>query len=247
MKKALLLFAILVTACFGTSAQEPTDISIHGMIGKVKRVDERIATLVEKKGVAKEEKGGIETTRIFDENGRLSRELFSGSSNSERRFIYEKDGVRKSVTDTTQPFEKPNVLKMPGYSVSVFKYDSKENSISEDRFHGKIQSGPILETGDPGNKYKYFFDAENRLTKEVLMEPDGREILIEEYFYRGSGPTASDIVVSSRGRAIQFVKCTYEADSHGNWTKRTEARKPVDPKQSTVTEITYRKITYYKD
>ncbi|HEV8593509.1 MAG TPA: hypothetical protein VGQ55_15500 [Pyrinomonadaceae bacterium] len=247
MKKGVLLSLVFVAIAALNTFGQPNDLSIHNLVGKVKRFDEQLATLEEKNGVVKEHKSVSKASRFFDENGRLSHESFSGTTSSERQFIYEKNGVRKSVTETTQPFEKPGSVKIPSYSVSIFKYDEKDNSMSQDIYHGKIQAGPLLETGDPGNKYKYFFDNENRLTKEILMEPDGKEIMTEEYFYRGSGPTASDIVLLSKGRALQFIKCTYEVDALGNWTKKTAVRKPVDPRKPTVNEVTYRKITYYKN
>lgn len=241
---SLLSIALVLFAALGTVAQ-PTDRSIHGLTGKVKRFDERSETIIEKDGALKKEKGSIEETKIFDESGRLSREMFSGMVNSERRFLYEKNGVRKSITDSTQPFEKPRSIKIPSYSVSVFTYDAKENSILEKTYSGKYQAGPVLETSGPGDQEKFFFDDLNRLVKKVYLTSDGREMTTEEYFHRDSSPNPTDVVISLRGRAIQFIKCTYEVDSAGNWTKRTEVKRSTDPRHPVLTEVTYRKISYY--
>jgi hypothetical protein len=246
MKTLIWLFAFLILS--GASvAQKPTDVSINGLIRKVKRFDERSSTITEKNGKQKEEKSGFEKALVFDEDGRLTLETSTGTSISETRFLYAKDGVRKAVTERTDPFEKPGKIKIPDYSASKFTYDEKENSILEETFRGKLQAGPVLELAGRSHQYKFHFDQTNRLLKKEFLTPDGKELMIEEYFYRGTGPTATDVVLSHNGQALQFIKCTYEVDKAGNWTKRTEVQTPIDPRNSTVTEITYRKIAYYKD
>ena len=245
MHNWIFLFLFIGFSTMGLAAQ-PTDVSINGLTGKVKRFDERRSSIVEKNGAQKEEKSGLEKSLFFDEAGRLTLQSFSGLSTSETRYLYAKDGVRKAITDRTEAFEKPGKVKIPGYSVSVFTFNAKDNSILEETYRGKLQAGPVLETADRSHRYKFYFDSIDRLIKEEFLSPEGSELTTEEYFYSGASVAPTDVVVSSGGRALQFIKCTYDLDSVGNWTKRIEVRKPSDPRNPVITEVTYRKISYYK-
>lgn len=238
-----LLFQLLLL-CTGVWAQ-PTDLHIEGLKGKVKRIDERNAEIVMKKGVPVEERLGFEKSKVFDEKGRLTFESFVGTSITERRFSYEKNGVRKAVSEIRLPFEKAGAKKLPSVSASVFKHNEKENSLTELRYVAPRQTGPVLEINSASNHFKYFFDSSNRLLKKVFFSSEGRELNVDEYYYR-EADHPSDVVILYRGNAIQFLKYTYELDSHGNWTKRIEYSKPVNPQQPERTTVTYRKISSYE-
>jgi len=244
-----IVLVVILLGFYGTiMAQQPNDVSMNELIGKVKRVDERSATVIQKNGKQKEEKSGLEKSLIFDEKGRLTLKIFTGLNTSETRYSYEKNGIRKAITDRTEPFEKHGAIKIPGYSASRFTFNETENSILEETFYGKIQTGPILELAGRSHQYKYFFDKTNRLVKKEYLSPEGdNEITTKEFFHRENTPTPTDVIISSKGDVLQFIKCTYEIDDNGNWTKRIEIKKPIDPKNPTVTEVTYRKISYYRD
>lgn len=245
--KALSL-AVLLFGMYSTdSGQRPTDVSINGMIGKVKRVDVRRATMVLKKGVQKEERAETEKSLFFDTNGRLTSKSISGYGVSETRYSYEKNGVRKAITDRTEPFDKPGKIKIPGYSASKFTFDEKERSILEETFGGGPQTGPVLELQWRSHSYKFYFDETDRLIKEEFLSPDGKELTTYTYFYRDATHNPTDVVISSKRQVLQFIKFTYELDKNGNWTKRREVKRPIDPKNPTITEVNYRKISYYKD
>lgn len=228
---------------------QPTALNIEGLTGNVKRVDEKRAAVQVKNGVAREKPDDSEKAYVFDEKARLTYESRSGMYPYERNCIYEhekNEEIRKCRSQSNPPFTKPGNEPRPSFSASVFQYNTLENSISEDTYTSLGSSGPLIELDNLGQRYKYFFNATNGMTKRVVLASDGDEVMTYEYFYRGDAP-AANMVLSTSGRALQFVKYTYELDGKGNWIKRTAETTSVDPRQPVKTDITYRKISYYKN
>lgn len=241
------LFLILFFSLFLHSvAAQPSELNTHDLIGKVKRVDERRVDVKIVDGVRKEEKSNLASSMVFDEKGRMTFESFEGEVITERRHSHSKDGVRRTISDSKRPFEKPNAYKRPSVSATRFTYDASENSISEDRLTGRDFGDSVIEFNRYGQRIKYYFDPSNRLLKQVIMAPNKSEVMTYEYFYRTSGPP-SEVVISNKGRALQFIKYKYVLDEAGNWTKRESEAKPVNPAHETTFDTVYRKITYYKN
>ena len=236
---------VVIISCGAWAIAQPTQLNTHFLVGKVKRVDERRSDLEFVNGVRKEKKSDLESSKVFDEQGRLTFESFTGENNTEIKHTYSKDGIRRSVGETTRPFEKPDPYKRPSLSATRFAYDAQDNSISEDRLRGRDFGDPVVEMTEYGQRFKYFFDESNRLTKTVVMGPDKSIVMSYEYFYRADGPP-TDVVLSNRGRALQSIKYKYELDANGNWTKRESEARPANPNQPVSYDIVYRKITYYK-
>ena len=78
VENAALIVVFMAIGYIGLAAH-PTEVLIFGLTGKVKRFDERRATLIEKNGIPKEEKSGMEKSLFFDEDGRLTLQMFSGT------------------------------------------------------------------------------------------------------------------------------------------------------------------------
>jgi YD repeat-containing protein len=214
------LFLILFFSLFLHSvAAQPSELNTHDLIGKVKRVDERRVDVKIVDGVRKEEKSNLESSMVFDERGRMTFESFEG---------------------------EPDAYKRPSVSATRFTYNASENSISEDRLTGRDFGDSVIELNQYGQRIKYFFDPSNRLLKQVIMAPNKSEVMTYEYFYRTSGPP-SEVVISNKGRALQFIRYKYALDEAGNWTRREAESKPVNPAHPTTFDVVYRKITYYKN
>jgi hypothetical protein len=243
-KKQVLVPLVILLFC-GCGFAQPTHVDIEGLFGKVKRVDERSADIEVVDGVRKEKKELTEFSKVFDEKGRLTYEVVTGENIVERRHTYSKDGIRRTVGEDKRPFEKPNPYKRPSLSAARFIYDEKENSISEDIITGRDFGDPVVELTEFGQRYKYFFDSANRLTKKVVMEPNLKVVMTYEYFYRAPGPP-TDVVISSRGRAIQFIKYKYVLDADGNWTRRESEARSTNPNHPVRFDVMYRKIAYHR-
>ncbi|HEX6126986.1 MAG TPA: hypothetical protein VFZ23_16555 [Pyrinomonadaceae bacterium] len=245
VKPFLILFFVVVLLTVSAEAQ-PSELNTHDLIGKVKRVDERTVDVRIVDGVRKEEKGKFVSSMVFDEKGRLTFESIEGEVITERRHSHSKDGVRRTISDSKRPFEKPDAYKRPSVSATRFTYDAGDNSISEDRLTGRDFGDSVIELDQYGQRIKYYFDVSNRLLKQVIMGPNKSEVMTYEYFYRTSGPP-TEVVISNKGRALQFIKYKYVLDEAGNWTKRESESKPVNPSHQTTFDVVYRKITYYKN
>lgn len=242
-KLLALCFLVLVSA-LPTLAQ-PSAVNIEGMNGEVKRVDEKESTTTVKDGKTKEDFDSFSHFLVFDKSGRLTYATYSfEGSSTEKRYFYDKDGVRKCASQTTRPFNRSTQEPPPSFSASVFKFNAGENTLTEDTYTPKLQSGPVFELNDLGQRYKYVFDKTNRLIKKIVLSSDGREVMTFEYFFRSTG-FPSDLVITSGGRALQMLKYTYEVDSHGNWTKRTAEERSTNPQFAPRTRVTYRKISYF--
>ena len=111
---------------------------------------------------------------------------------------------------------------------------------------GRDFGDQVIQMTEYGQRIKYIFDSSNRLTKQVIMGPDLKEVMTYEYFYRAPGPP-TDVVISGNGRALQFIKYKYELDEAGNWTRRESEARPINPNHPVGVSVEYRKITYYKN
>jgi hypothetical protein len=240
----IVLGVLLVAGMIGVRAQ-PTELNTHGLIGKVKRVDARQAEIRIKNGVRKEEKSRDESSMVFDEKGRLTFETTIGEEVLEIRHTHSADGIRRTLSETKRPFDKPNAGRRPSAYATRFRYNESDNSISEDHMGGRDFGDPVIEMTEYTQRNKYIFDSSNRLAKRVIMEADLKEGLTYEYFYRAPGPP-TDLVVSRNGHALQFIKYKYELDDVGNWTRRESESRSINPNHPVGVRVEYRKITYYK-
>jgi YD repeat-containing protein len=243
-KKLLLSILLLAISCAAVWAQ-PTQLTIEGLVGNVKRVDERRSDVEVVDGVRKERKASTEFSKVFDQQGRVVAEFVTGENIVETKHTYSKDGIRRTMSETTRPFEKPNAYKRPSVSATRFTYDASENSISEDHLSGRDFGDSVVEMMEYGRRLKYFFDSSNRLTKKLVMDSNLKEVSTYEYFYRGDGPP-TEVVLTLGGRALQMIKYTYELDAQGNWTKRESEAKTSNPANPIAADVVYRKISYYK-
>jgi len=237
----ILCILAFCTPLFG----QPSSVNIEGMSGPVKRVYQKQTTTTEKNGKEKEDFSGISESFVFDKQGRLTYETFDlGDSSTEKHYSYEKDGVRKCVSQRTQAFNKSGQEPRPDVYATVFKYDAAENSISEDTYTSRLTTDPVVEVNRLGQRYKYFFDNQNRLIRKIVLSEQGNEVNTYEYSYTSNG-LPSSLLLTQHGRLLELIKYTYELDSKGNWTKRTGQISTSMVRTPPKAEVAYRKISYY--
>ena len=236
----------LVLVFAGTVVGQPTERNVFGLFGNVKRVDEKQVKVEIVNGIRKETSSEFEETTVFDDKGRLEYERYGGATTVERRHVYADNGRRRTIADTKAPFEKPNAYKRPSISGALFSYNATENSISHDTVSGRDFGGPTVTLNEYGQRYKYYFDKTNRLIKKVIMDSGLREVTTYQYTYADSGPP-SEAKLYLRGKLLQTLLYKYILDPQGNWTRRETQSIPTNPEHPITFEVSYRKISYYKN
>jgi hypothetical protein len=250
LHSAIALALICFPAVAGVLAQ-PTDWAIEGIIGRVKSFEERSLSRYEKNGKVENDKTLVDTIQYFDEKGRLTKEIRNGLNNiSTTYYTYHKGGERRGLTESVRPFEKPTPPDQPKYPthlLSVFTYDPGENSVLEKGFRIPFSARPEPSEPERWHQFKWYFDKDNKLIRHIFMSPDGKELTTQTYVYPADGRHPVEMTVTSKGRTLQSIKYSYELDANGNWKKRTAVKTPIDPRNPVVTEVTIRKLSYYKN
>lgn len=242
---------VLIAQCLFTlpalaqqTQSQPTDINIEGLKGKVKRIDDETANLVIKNGVATEVNRRRTRTVIFDKQGRLTYEWMKISNLTpfEHKYYYDKKGNRHRSTIRINEFgTESNRSVKEQLSLSVFNFDSSNNIISQDEYRGDDINKDYLR-----QKYQYIFDKSGRIIERLVFDTNGGEVFKDVYVYGTEQlPTEKQLAMAGNPPG-QIFKYKYTLDSQGNWTKQiaeiTILKKADEPK----TEVTYRKISYYR-
>lgn len=244
IEKRFFMTVALIFLIAPTAYSQPSALNIKGLVGKVKRVDEKSTQLIESHGKTRQSDLPAHSM-VFDKNGELTFETyFTLEGNSETKYSNESNGVRKQVNQRNRPFAKSNEQFLPTVSASIFKYDPAAKMISEDHYDAIRQTGPVYDANSLTQRYKYYFNSANRLTKNIVLARSGKEIMTYEYTFRGDGPP-NEQIISAHGRAFELTKFVYEMDAKGNWIKRTGVTESFDPKVASQTWVTIRKIDYY--
>jgi hypothetical protein len=245
MKTNSLVFLLLLLIVASEARSQPTALKMLGLTGKVKSVEEKSVELSIVNGKEKKTYDGTARTIYFDRNGRMTSEIsVSSYGTSEIRYDYDEAGVRKAVKETRRPFAKPTDAVLPSVFGSVFRYDKETNSLSEDTYTSVNQRGPVYELNDLGQRFKYYFDDSERMVKKFVLEPNGNEVAVTEFYYRGDGPPAQEVMTVHK-RAIETKKFEYEFDGSGNWIKSVADVETLYPKAIRYKWVTTRKIDYY--
>jgi len=245
LKCAFLLLLIVVVLNFTkTSSAQPNSLTLEGLVGKVKRIDEETSEMKLKKGVLKEGSRVRSRTIIFDKDGRMTYRWWKIkviTSATETYYSYEKDNKRLQRTQVIDPFADSSKKPSERFSQHVFRYDASENALYEDVYIGKQPDFDILT-----QKYKYIFGTDNRLLERVDFTTRGVAMSSDKYIYGMERlPIERDLIV--KGNPLQqTLKYTYTLDAQGNWIKRITENTPAIKDAAPSIEVEYRKISYYQ-
>lgn len=249
MKRFIFLSVFLLLAAVGlqTFAAVPNDLNIGHLKGKVQKIEEETAAVKNNKEDSRFFSGIIK----FDNNGRKIYEWLKFSKNDlprESFFNYDND---KCFIKTVDLF--PKLFENNGkdyFSYSLRNYSGNENMLTDEFF---LAFSRIGETKMRDTKYR--FDSEGRLTDEIQIVyspkgfprlPNSPQTLTVTHTYNNGEhlPTETKFVISGEKTLETTKNFTYQLDSQGNWFKRTAEF--TDQNNKKITEITYRKITYFE-
>jgi hypothetical protein len=244
---ALLLLAI----CLSVSAQ-PGDLSVQGLKGRVKRIDEDMAVVKEKDGVRSESGKQRSRTLTFDDKGRMEYEWVrvADLTPSEHYYSYLKDNRRLERIIVQDPFANSSRSPHESYSLCIYRFEAAENAIYYDYYtsNGSNKNSPVAELDTATAKYKYIFDPENRLLTRFLMSSKGEVVSTDNYLYDPKAQSPFQRVLYLLGNSRpQIIDYTYELDLQGNWIKETALKTMANAEQTKETTVKYRKISYYKN
>jgi hypothetical protein len=235
--------------CFAGTlfAQQPSDLDMEGLSGKVKRIVEEIAPVKMKNGALKEGSRRRSREVIFDKQGRVTYrwiQILDFDAN-ESNYSYDKN-KRINRTKVIKPFAKPGEPEIMMLSSDIFRYDPAENAIYEDVYApGMTDSKIMTDSRIITQKYKFIFDRDNRLSERIMLTTNGKVVSTDKYIYGEQKlPTERRLSLLGNPR-LQIIKYSYELDAQGNWIKRTAEKMMANAAADKETEVTYRKISYY--
>jgi hypothetical protein len=250
MIKKLILKLLIVQCLFtlpaiGQQNQfQPADINIEGLRGKVKRIDDETATLVMKNGIDSEVNRRRTRTAIFDKQGRLTYEWIKISNLPpfEHSYYYDKKGNRHRETIRIIEYgTEPNKFSTKQMSLSVFRFDSSKNILFQDEYRGAEINADYLR-----QKYQYTFDKSGRIIEQLVFDAKGKEVFKDVYIYGTEQLPAEKHLSMAENPVGQIFKYKYILDPQGNWTKQIAENTILKKADESKTEVTYRKISYYK-
>lgn len=236
-------FALLLLLLFIPSlAAQPNDWNLEHLSGKVKRIDEDRANLIEKNGKKSVAGRKRHRTLIFDTKGRKTYEWYSIDRLDPFEHFYSYEKGRLYRRTVRQGIYSGGGRPTESTSMSKFTYNADENAVYQEVFIGKYPEFDVLT-----QKYKFLFDSSNRLIEEILYSSDNSPVIKKEYIFGDDRlPKEMRVGSVSEGSRKQSVQYTYELDLHGNWIKLTSVNTLADKDATTSTQVTYRKISYYK-
>jgi hypothetical protein len=239
----ILLLALTTQALSAQTVNRPTDRSLEGLAGSVKRIDEHEAEIKIDGNLRKEGSKRFTRTLIFDRDGRIS----SGQTSLDNfdttnfSYTYDKDGgrhIRSTRNDLKSPTSSASRVRL---SLHHFTYEQKDNTLSQIVYAG---DKPLPE--NLTQKYLYRFDTVNRILEKDMLTVAGEMVARDLYIYSDDqNPVERRLQAFGMTRS-QIIKYSYDSlDAQGNWTKRTEENTLADENRTTRIRVTYRKITYY--
>jgi antitoxin component YwqK of YwqJK toxin-antitoxin module len=240
MRRSLIaLFIGLIMSCPTNAQKRKSDWEHDGLIGRVRRIREEIATMQSDSGTWKEGRRKIVKTTGYDRDGNVREEIF-GRRPTERHFSYyytkEGERVQNYYGLGLRPDSSFNDIAQIGVRTR-FKYDADGNRVEEATYRH----------GDLMGKVTTAYDSAGKKHEQNVYDRDGRTIarLIFNYDEKGNLALVSDFTSPS---ALKIKEAyAYEFDSIGNWIKRTTSRPVRDryPIRMEPVEVTYRTISYY--
>ena len=126
-------------------------------------------------------------------------------------------------------------------SLSVFRFDSSKNILFQDEYRGDDIKADYLR-----QKYQYAFDRSGRIMERLVFDAKGGEVFKDVYIYGTEQLPTEKHLSMAENPVGQVFKYKYILDSQGNWTKQTAEITILKKANEPRTEVTYRKISYYK-
>lgn len=233
------LFACVALSSI-TRAQEvsrPTDLSIEGLIGSVKRVDEETSRLVTRNGVTREVNRRRTRSVVFDEKGRVTYKwvAIDDLPPFRHQYFYDKSGNRIGRT-WHQGYSSRDMSPMT--SLSTFQFDSSRRILTVDEYRGERIDPKMLR-----QVYEYYFDENGRIVADVMKDFRRREIFRTDFTYDSQFIINGALHSMVRNPVGQIFSYENTSDEQGNWIRRRSYMKILKSGEER-TEIIYRKISY---
>jgi hypothetical protein len=255
IKRTIFLFFIIFGFCFAPAqaqaiSQQPHSLDLENLVGKVKRIDEKIAEMKLKNGKLVEGWRSPSRTILFDKEGRMTYrwQKIDGVPPSETKFSYERDGRRIERTLRDEPFADQKNSPSERVGQSIFRYVASENALYHDVYPGEqLYADKPPRFFAQSQKYKYIFGDDNRLLETVdYFINTGEEATHDKNIY-GEERLPIQRVLTTKGMPFkETIKYTYTLDDQGNWTKRISEDSLGDKNGTVIFRVEYRKISYYK-
>lgn len=217
----------------------PNDLILEGLNGPVKRIDEETATIVTKKGVAKESGRHRTRSMSFDNLGRMTSEWLAIADLPPFQQTYDYDKQGNQLRRTSRQGEPVGATSMQ-ISLKTYRYDPAKRILFIDEYRGDHVDKNTLR-----QQYEYYFDESGRITRHVMRDKTGAEIFRRDYTY-DAGATINEERLSMAENPVGQI-FTYEntVDAHGNWIIRQSHMIILKSGEKQNTVI-YRKISYGK-
>jgi hypothetical protein len=173
----------------------------------------------------------------------------SNLSPREKYYSYEKGNRRIDRTVIETPFRNQSQPPVQNHALCIYRYDPAENAMYYDFYtsNGSNKNTPLEELDTPTQKYKYIFDANNRLLTRLMMSSRSELVSTDNYVYSKEYLPYQRVLYLAGNPRPQLIEYTYELDPQGNWIKETAEKTMADAARTKETAATYRKISYYKN
>lgn len=239
---AFVLFASCGFLSNTLHAQEvsiPTDLTLEGLNGRVKRIDEETATVVTRNGVTKEVDRRHTRSAVFDDDGRISYEWIAIVDLPPFRHQYEYDKEGRRLRRTSRQGE-PNDSRWIQTSLRTFRFDKPKRILFVDEYRGERVDPKTLR-----QIYEYHFDESGRVVERVTRDSKSKEVFRTVYSYDSQLIINGERLSMAENPVGQIFAYENTPDAQGNWIRR-RSQMTILQSGEKRTEVIYRKISYRK-
>ncbi len=228
---------VLSSTVYPQNTSIPTNLTLEGLKGNVKRVDEETSTVVTKNGVTKETNRRRPRSMVFDERGRITYEWISIGQLPpfEHHYDHDKNGSQRRRTSREGD---PNNERSIQTSLKTYRFDPSRRILFVDEYRGDKANTQMLR-----QIYEYHFDESGRISEHITRDSKNREVFRTTYSYD------SQLIVNEQRHSMaenpvgQIFVYENTADAHGNWIRR-RSQMTILKSGEKRTEAIYRRISY---
>lgn len=238
------LVAMTLASCVVSSRQVyaqnaaiPSDLTLEGLKGSIKRIDEETATVVTKNGTRKEVNRHRTRSMVFDEHGRITYEWIAivDLPPFQHQYSYDKEG--RQLRRTSRQGESGDDRSIQT-SLKTYRFDPSKRILFVDEYRGDQVDSKTLR-----QKYEYHFDEFDRITGHVTRDSKNREVFRKVYSYDSQLIVNKERLSMAENPVGQIFEYENTADAQKNWISR-RSQMTILKSGETRSEVIYRKVSY---
>jgi len=232
-------YVVLSGTLLAQSTSIPTDLTLEGLKGRVKGIDEETATVVTKNGVTKETNRHRTRTMAFDEHGRITYEWIAISDLRpfQHQYDYDKDGRQLRRTSRQGG---PDDNRSIQTSLKTYRFEPSKRILFVNEYRGDQVDPKTLR-----QIYEYHFDENGRISEHVTRDSKNGEVFRRAYNYDPQLILNEERLSMASNPVGQIFAYENTPDALGNWIRRV-SQMTILKSGENRTEVIYRKISYRK-